>query len=292
DEIKVTSGGTTESVAVHFASSYDGRKPLPLVLDLHPSGGNAAQQAAIGSMQAAADEHGFVVAWPEGGVRLPQTPEGRYWNIPGVPLVSGVETPADARDDVKFLEELIAQLTSRACIDADRVFVTGFSGAARMSSHLACALGDRIAAIAPVGGLRAGRPDPQNAQSPASASCKPERPVAVVAFHGTDDAVNPYQGGGGPHWGYSIPAALERWAALNGCSDSPERTKVASDVTRVSYRDCEADVVVELYLIDAPRTSGGGHTWPGSDFPTPEHLRASVGRASESVDATQVIARF
>src|SRR5690606_39763445 len=85
DEIKVTSGGTTESVAVHFASSYDGRKPLPLVLDLHPSGGNAAQQAAISSMQAAADEHGFVVAWPEGGVRLPQTPEGRYWNIPGVP---------------------------------------------------------------------------------------------------------------------------------------------------------------------------------------------------------------
>lgn len=47
-----------------------------------------------------------------------------------------------------------------ACVDDDRVFATGYSGGGRMSSALACELSDTIAAIAPVAGLRAGRPSP------------------------------------------------------------------------------------------------------------------------------------
>jgi polyhydroxybutyrate depolymerase len=291
-EIKITSGGTTRTVAIHFGSGYDGRKPRPLVLDLHASGSDAAGQARISGLGAAADRHGFVVAWPEGSVQLPASGDGRYWNIPGVSLANGAAVPPGALDDTKFIEDLITHLTSEACIDARAVFVTGLSGGARMSSHLACRLSDRIAAVAPVGGLRAGRARASDLAAIESDSCKPQRPVAVVAFHGTDDAVNSYTGSDAAHWGYAVPVALEKWADADGCKGPPERTAFAATVSRLSYRGCRANTVVELYAIETSRENGGGHTWPGSTAPIPEGIRATLGVPSRTLDATEIMSRF
>jgi polyhydroxybutyrate depolymerase len=148
-EIRVSSGGSTRVVPVHFGTAYDARKMRPLVLDLHASGSSSAGQARISGMGTAADRHGFVVAWPQGSVQLPSS-QGYYWNIPGVPLVDGAVVPASALDDTKFIEDLITQLTTEACIDPAAVFLTGFSGGARMTSHMACRLSERITGIAPV----------------------------------------------------------------------------------------------------------------------------------------------
>jgi polyhydroxybutyrate depolymerase len=278
-EIRVTSGGTTRAVPLHFGAGYDGRKPRPLVLDLHASGSSSAAQARLTGMGSAADRHGFVVAWPQGSVRLSPREE-YYWNIPGVPLVNGAATPADARDDTRFIDDLITQLIAEACIDSRAVFLTGFSGGARMSSHLACSLSERIAGIAPVGGLRAGD------------SCKPRQPVAIVAFHGTDDAVNSYTGSSAPHWGYSVPVALESWAKANGCRAQPESNAFAAAVSRKTYRGCRARTVVELYSIETARENGGGHTWPGSAATVSESSRPTAGLPSRSLDATEIMSQF
>jgi polyhydroxybutyrate depolymerase len=292
DEIEITSRGTTRTVAVHFGTGYDGRKARPLVLDLHASGSNAAAQARISGMGAAADRHGFVVAWPEGAVQLPASPEGHYWNIPGVALANGAATPAGAMDDTKFIEDLITQLIAEACIDARAVFITGLSGGARMSSHLACRLSGQIAGIAPVAGVRAGRASANDLAVIESDSCKPQRPVAVIAFHGTDDAVNAYQGSTAPHWGYAVPVALDRWAAANGCKAQPKNTSFAASISRKSYRDCRAHTIVELYTLETARENGGGHTWPGSTAPIPESARATLGLPSRSLDATEIMSEF
>jgi polyhydroxybutyrate depolymerase len=292
DEVRISSGGTTRTVAIHFGTGYDGRKMRPLVLDLHASGSSAAAQARISGLGAAADRHGFVVAWPQGSVQLPPS-SGRYlWNIPGVPLVDGAATPAGAMDDTKFIEDLITHLATEACIDSRAVFITGLSGGARMSSHLACRLSDRIAGIAPVGGLRAGRARESDLAAIESNSCKPRRPVAVVAFHGTDDAVNSYTGSTAPHWGYAVPVAFESWAKANGCQGQPETTAFAATVSRKSYRGCRANTVVELYLIETSRENGGGHTWPGSTDPIPDGARATLGLPSRSLDATEIMSQF
>ncbi len=279
-EISIDSGGTTRVVTVHFGTGYDGRKMRPLVLDLHASGSSAAAQARISGLGAAADRHGFVVAWPQGSVQLPHSANGYYWNIPGVPLANGAETPASARDDTRFIEDLITRLTAEACIDSRAVFLTGFSGGARMSSHIACRLSEKIAGIAPVGGLRAGD------------SCKPRRPVAIVAFHGTDDAVNSYTGSTAPHWGYAVPVALESWAKANGCQARPESAAFAPAVNHTTYHGCRAKTVVELYSLETARENGGGHTWPGSADPIPERARATLGLPSRSLDATEIMSRF
>jgi polyhydroxybutyrate depolymerase len=290
-EIRISSGGTTRAVAVHFGTGYDGRKMRPLVLDLHASSSSAAGQARISGMSAAADRHGFVVAWPQGSVQLPSS-SGYYWNIPGIPLVNGAATPASALDDAQFIEDLIAQLTTEACIDPGAVFLTGFSGGARMTSYMACRLSDRIAGIAPVGGLRSGRARTKDLTAIDGDSCQPRRPVAIVAFHGTDDAVNSYTGSPAPHWGYSVPIAIERWARVNGCQVQPESMAFAASVSRKAYRGCRGNAVVELYSIESTRENGGGHTWPGSADPIPEGSRATLGLPSRSLDATEIMSRF
>jgi len=93
--------------------------------------------------------------------------------------------------------------------------------------------------------------------------CRPSRPIAVLAVHGTDDDTNPFPGGGGVRWGYSVERAAARWANLDRCGVSPALEKVSAHVTRVGYGACGTGSEVVLYRIDAPRDQGGGHVWPG-----------------------------
>ncbi|MGW3571904.1 hypothetical protein ACWDSL_49920 [Streptomyces sp. NPDC000941] len=97
-----------------------------------------------------------------------------------------------------------------------------------MASLLACRLADRIAAIAPVAGLRAGNPDPSDPTRPEPGSCAPARPVPVLAFHGQQDPVNPNTGGGPGCWPYSVPAAIDRWGTLDGCRIGPRDTSLTN----------------------------------------------------------------
>ncbi len=54
--------------------------------------------------------------------------------------------------DVVFISDLLDLLEAELCIDPSRVYSTGIANDAQMSSPLACELGDRIAAVAPVAG--------------------------------------------------------------------------------------------------------------------------------------------
>lgn len=75
--------------------------------------------------------------------------------------------------------------------------------------------------MAPVAGLPAGRPDPVDASGPDPDSCQPQRPVAVVTFHGTAEVVNSFQGNGDLRWGYTVELAAPKWAELNDCTPRP-----------------------------------------------------------------------
>ena len=97
-------------------------------------------------------------------------------------------------NDVQFLSRDSEVVSRRFCTATRRTYATGFSGGARMVSALACRIADKLAAIAPVAGLRAGRPAPDEPSVPEVHDCLPARPVPVLAFHGQQDFVNPYLG--------------------------------------------------------------------------------------------------
>jgi polyhydroxybutyrate depolymerase len=163
-----------------------------------------------------------------------------------------------------------------------------------------CMLADKVAAVAPVAGLRAGRAVGPEFSEPDTGDCRPSRPLAMLAVHGTDDATNPFPGGQGLRWGYSVEQAAARWATLDQCDAAPTVEQVSAHVARVRYNSCGGGSEVVLYRIDAPREQGGGHVWPGgrqdlsTRAPTAAggRISASTGRASVELDATQVILEF
>ena len=273
-QLQVASGGQGQSAALVMPSSVASGQRVPLVIGLHPSGASGQAFDEYTGLVAAATAKGFAVLLPDGGIRN-EDGSGYFWNIPGVPLVSGGEVPPGTRDDLRFLAAAIDEAVKDHCIDKQRVYVTGFSGGARMSSMVACRLADRVAAVAPVAGLRAGRAAGRDFSEPDAEDCKPSRAVRVLAIHGTDDKTNPFAGGGGVRWGYSVERAATRWASLDHCGSAPRTDKISAHVSRIQYGACGGGSTVTLYRIDAPEAEGGGHVWPGGRRSPPSELKAT-----------------
>src|SRR4030095_4064943 len=130
---QLTSSQRQRAYRLFVPPGYDGHQRLPLVLDLHGSGGNAAGQARNSGLETVSTSERFIVATLEG--------EGGRWNVP---------VQEGRADDVAYVGDVITHVAAQVCTDETRVYATGFSGGARMSSLLACRLNSRIAAIAPV----------------------------------------------------------------------------------------------------------------------------------------------
>jgi polyhydroxybutyrate depolymerase len=175
-----------------------------------------------------------------------------------------------------MVEQLLDELTANLCIDTRRVYLTGLSNGALFSAHLACRLGDRIAAVAVV------------AFTFTPASCDHRGSIPLLSFHGTADPLVPYYGGPLPDEigieDFSVPPVEDEvalWANWNGCSPLPLDSQVDSEVRKRTYRECTGVADVVLYTIE-----GGGHNWPGSD---PDQY---LGYTTQQIDATDLILDF
>jgi polyhydroxybutyrate depolymerase len=242
-------------------ASYEASSPVPLVLNFHGFGSNALEQERYSGFAALADREGFIVATPEG------TNSPQRWYI-----YSQLE-PGYV-DDFAFVGDLIDALSARYCIDAARVYAVGISNGGGMSSQLGCRLNGRMAAIAPIAG------------SPYSElSCRDAGPMPVIAFHGTEDTIVPFEGGPGGRLGLPINAVRDNmrdWAQHNGCNLTLETQRIADDVVLESYGGCSDGADVHLYVIE-----GGGHTWPGAT-----RNIAALGTTTQSISATELAWSF
>jgi polyhydroxybutyrate depolymerase len=230
------SGQRQRTYRLFVPPGYDGHTRLPLVLDLHGSGGSSAGQARTSGFETLAASERFIVATLDA--------EGARWNVP----------VQDGRpDDVTYVADVIAQVATLACTDETRVYATGFSGGARMTSLLGCRLGSRLAAIAPVSGLRFSEP------------CT-GRPVPVLTFHGLADPQNPYDGhaaGRGAEWQESVPEALAGWARRDACPGEAILDDPSGPLSTLRYDGCRDGAEVRMIRID-----GLGHTWTRKEIDT------------------------
>ena len=140
-------------------------EPTPVVLDLHGYAEGAPVHLQMSDLGAFGDHQGFVTITPQGSGTSAAL--GHRARLPRHGLHRG---PA-------------RRGRRHALRRHDRVFVTGLSNGAFLTSAIACRYADRVAAAAP---------------SPASATstgCDPSRPVPVIAFHGTADTFVSYDGG-------------------------------------------------------------------------------------------------
>ncbi|GMV19666.1 MAG: hypothetical protein KJ015_03170 [Myxococcales bacterium] len=241
--LKLTHGGVEREYQLHVPPGYDGKAPLPLVLNFHGYTSNAGQQAAFSAMNAKADSAGFLLVYPQ-GLQNPGTGL-TSWNA-GLCCAFG----DTARDDVGFVGAVLDDVFAKSCVDERRVYATGMSNGGYLSHRLGCELANRFAAIAPVAGVL-GIP---------AGDCKPSRPMPVVHFHGTADSLVAYDGGSLGS-SASVPDTFAGWASRNGCSGSPKESFKNGAAHCETYEGCPAGVEVTLCTID-----GMGHCWPGQSI--------------------------
>ena len=252
----VAVGDVERSYRVHRPGSTPASPALVLVL--HGGGGSAQQAESSYGWTDLAEGKGFLVAHPQG--------LHRTWNTEG-----GCCGRAAAQnvDDVAFLVEVVEDVSRRAAVDADRVFVTGMSNGAMMSYRLACST-DLFAAIGPVAGTMLG-------------DCAEPSPVSVLHVHGTADSAvrldgEPGDGVAGVD-GPPISEVIDFWRAVDQCL-AP--ASVASGPVHRWISGCADGRSVELVTID-----GAGHQWPGSEAP-----RGAADPPFPGLDATENIWRF
>jgi polyhydroxybutyrate depolymerase len=226
-----------------------------LVIALHSSMGTGQRaRAAYGyDFDLLAEQHGFIAVYPQGY-------EG-HWN--DCKVMGPYSAKRENIDDVGFLHALVDRLVKDHNADRTRVYVTGISNGGSMTLCLAFQTPDFARAYAAV---VASVPTPEN-----MAVMPKNQPVSILVMNGTDDPINPWQGGDVVLWPVlknrgpvlSAQASIDYFRKLAGLDSAPQVTKFpdrdpgdGTTVTR-SLWSAPGKRSLALYAIQ-----GGGHSVP------------------------------
>ena len=275
----MTIDGVTRWYLISTPPERSGDRPFPVVLDLHGLGEGATLEALTTQFGPLGQKDGFITVFPQA------TGNPASWDVTDGPRTN---------HDLKFVSELLDQVEATECVDEARIYSAGFSLGAIMTSFLACAMSNRIAAFAPVSGVTLPSP------------CAAKGRVPILAFHGTADPILYFNGGvgsallkhlfggKGPAPSLSVPpakldgpgypATVVAWAKRDGCGATPVETRVSSDVIHRVYK-CPPGTAVEFYIV-----IGAGHAWPGSKFS--QQIAAVTGPTTFQINATTIIWAF
>lgn len=281
--IEIHYGGLGRSYIVHVPPQASGTSALPVILNFHGAGSNAAQEERYSGMDATADRDGFIAVYPNGTGRGTQA---LTWNAGGCCLYA----ERNRIDDVGFTRVMLDDLASRVHIDRTRVYATGISNGGMMVFRLGVEASDRIAAIAPVEGALMVE------------TSGPARPVPLMLFNSVDDRFVPYAGRIGligrmshatryPSMP-SVDDELQRWRRFDGCPDEAKvgpalkgaagSTNADNSATRYEWAPCAGGTRIVLWKL-----TGSGHVWPGT-----MHSLSWLGRSTQVISANDQMWQF
>lgn len=273
-------GGLSRKFRLHVPPGYDETVPTPLVLNFHGYTGNALENERSSGMSTHADEHGYLVAYPQatefdGG---PGFHRVTSWNDGSCNASPGPEGPicaADAfvypappecgvreddcnwctcHDDVAFTSLMLDRLEAMLCVDRGAVYATGISNGGMVVHRLGCDLADRFAAVAPVAGALAN-----------GFNCAPSGRLALMQIHGRADTTVPYNGSKSSD-GYfyeSVREVVDLWGSdlSQQCAAPLSPYPTGADGKQGwqcrQHAGCRTGAEVVTCLWD------GGHDWPG-----------------------------
>jgi polyhydroxybutyrate depolymerase len=214
-----------------FPATYDGMKPMPLVIALHGANNpnTILQMLTNGSRL----ETNFVRAFPKSN--------GTAWSFNN-----------GTGPDMQRIGDIYTQLLANYCIDTSRVFLIGHSSGAQMTMQMACVAGGdkRFKAIAPVA---------------ASKYCSMITPIPVMYIQGMMDA----QRGGGNGKDVvdvltasnSCTAQTTPDTAVPGCNSSFDNMPVTPGC--VTYQGCSQPTIWCSHNDNGYNlTDGHEHGWP------------------------------
>ena len=140
----------------YVPESYDGSKPVPLVVGCHGGLMTGWGHAVYTSWTMVADREGFICVFPDAHTKRMWTVEGIFdnWDPNSAPDLPIQRAPRDWREnhDMKYLEALIASMEEKYNIDSGRVFMQGMSMGNFMTGMFARYRGQLLAGAAGSGG--------------------------------------------------------------------------------------------------------------------------------------------
>lgn len=184
-----------------------------LVFVLHGSNGTGLQsRPRAGKLEAIAPAENLLLVYPDG--------YKKYWNEcrKASPAVANVENI----DENAFFGAMIAYFSKQYQVNEHQVFVIGTSGGGHMAYKLALTMPEKFRAIT---AFIANLPDTNNLDCP-----EKRMPIPVMIVNGTDDKVNPYEGGEvilGPQMNLGFVRSTDRtfhyWSSLAGYRRKPKK---------------------------------------------------------------------
>lgn len=249
----------TDSILVEnhyrvFHYNNVGLKPgASIVFILHGSGGNGlgARKSAL-ALESKTLAENIMMVYPDG--------YKNFWNecrrlAQTAPNIENINEEA-------FFEGMISYFNKKYKTNSKKVFIAGTSGGGHMAYKLALTIPQKITAIA---AIIANLPDSNNMDCTAA-----NKAVPVLIVNGTQDDVNPYNGGevksGNLVLGtvVSTDSSFAYWAGLAGYSGKPVK-KMYPDTNPTDGKTIEAATFKskgkpEVTLL---KVIGGRHDYPG-----------------------------
>ncbi|MEP0943687.1 MAG: alpha/beta fold hydrolase [Rhizobiaceae bacterium] len=229
---------------------------LPIFVFFHGHNGSGAGVVRNKGLIGALNRAGFVVVAPDGPQFTFNGRTSRGWAA----RPEG-ESPRGGRDDIKFVENVLLDVSRRYPVDLDKTVMSGFSSGGSMAWYFSCYSKAPLAGVVAVaGGLR--RPLPVSplgageAVESVATTC-PGGPRKLIHIHGFVDRQVPLEGRGIRAWHQGdVFEGLSVQRQTNQCGSRPDKVAAKGAYWCREWNKCTSQQPVRLCL------HAGGHGMP------------------------------
>lgn len=259
---------------------------LPVVVALHGYTSTATGFQAANNLNAHADEHSYIVVYPQGSHFRAETPDGQMsrvtsWNDLAANLGPKGEGPhcmpdavhypcppecgscnrcawTSCYDDVGFVARMLDAVHTEFPTDETRTYVLGVSNGGMMALRLGCNLSQRFVAVATIIG-----------QLAPGYACGPGVDVPMLHLYGgRDDVVRPDGKPAADGFLYTTAAKTASvWAQRLACEAGPARWEnqfaAAAGLQCTAFADCR----IKGHEVVSCMDPVAAHEWPSQGFP-------------------------